>query len=213
MVVALAVGLLLFITIRCSVAFDLGTLANLMAVIGFFLPSLAIIMPRLPKKLRDFLKWFYAGASIVIIILAIVILFLPSPTAGQCLSSALDLIDDERQAVLDENLGVIAKIYDPHAIIRNDATGEQWDNPEAYYSAKFRNEIHCEIVHEDFRVITLTSDTALITTHSRGFWGWQSEDRCTMRYGDETPPNHEEWYFSQEHGRWRIVRFIFNIAP
>ena len=118
------------------------------------------------------------------------------------------LIDAEAQAVLDESTELIRDIFAPDAIIRNEATGEEWDGPESYYAEKFRNEIHCRIEHHGHRVLKLTDTEAWVATASQGEWGWE-DTGCTMAY--ENLQDTDQWPFRKDDGGcWRIVRFTYN---
>lgn len=131
------------------------------------------------------------------------------PVAGETDAEMLfALIDAEALAVMEEDLARIDAIFVPDATILNEASGQQFASPDAYYTEKFRNEIHCELEHSDYRVESLSATEARVTTASRGKWGWQDEG-CTMSYANQ--PASDEWHFRKdEDGCWRIVRFVFN---
>jgi len=137
---------------------------------------------------------------------------------GQCPASGgtdadtlFALIDAEAQAVLNERYEDIARIYDGDAVIRNAATGEEFTSPEVYYSEKFKNEVHCELVHSSYEVVRIAPTEALVTTGSRGYWGWEPGP-CSDRY--EGLPGSDEWLFSKgQDGCWRIARLTFNLQP
>lgn len=131
------------------------------------------------------------------------------PVTGETDAEVLfALIDAEALAVKEEDLARISAIFVPDAVILNEAGGQQFTSPGAYYSEKFRNEIHCELQHSDYRVESLSATEARVTTASQGKWGWQDEG-CTMNY--ENQPGSDEWHFRKdEDGCWRIVRFVFN---
>jgi|GEM_PF-814597 len=138
----------------------------------------------------------------------------PTPTPTCAVKAVTDaetlfaLIDAEAQAVLGENMELIRNIFAPYAIIRNEATDQEWSSPEVYYIEKFRNEVHCKAKHYDYRILKLTDEEALVSTGSRGKWGWQAEG-CTRTY--ENPPGADQWHFRKNaFGCWQIVRFTYN---
>jgi hypothetical protein len=138
----------------------------------------------------------------------------PTPTLTCAVTAATDaemlfaMIDAEAQAVLDEDIQLIKAIFASDAIIRNEATGCKWSNPETYYTEKFRNEIHCRAEHYDYRVEKLTSQEALVTTANWGQWGWEDQG-CTMTY--DNPAGADRWHFRKDRfGCWHIDRFTYN---
>jgi len=139
----------------------------------------------------------------------------PTPTPTCAVTATTDaetlfaIIDAEAQAVLSEDIELIKAIFAPDAIIRNEATGQEWDSPEAYYTEKFRNEVHCRVEHYDYHILKLTKTEALVTTRGRGEWGWEAQG-CTMTY--ENPPDADQWRFRKDaFGCWWIVRFTYNV--
>lgn len=138
----------------------------------------------------------------------------PTPTPTCAITAPTDaetlfaLIDAEAQAILSEDIQLIKAVFAPDAIIRNEATDQEWDSPEAYYTEKFRNEVHCRAEHYNYRILKLTDEQALVTTGNRGQWGWET-DECTMTY--ENPPGADQWHFRKDaFGCWQIVRFAYN---
>jgi len=140
--------------------------------------------------------------------------FSPTPTPTCPVRAATDaetlfaLIDAEARAVLDEDIELIEAIFASDAIIRNAITGQEWNNPKVYYTEKFKNEVHCQAEHLDYRILKLTQTEALVTTANRGQWGWETQG-CTQTY--RNPAGADRWHFCKDgFGCWRIVRFTYN---
>ena len=136
----------------------------------------------------------------------------PTPTCPVTAPTDADtlfaLVDAEAQAVLSEDIDLIKAIFAPDAIIRNEATDQEWDSPEVYYAEKFQNEIHCRAEHYDYRLLKLTDEEGLVSTGNRGEWGWEAEG-CAMTY--ESPPGADQWHFRKDtFDCWQIVRFTYN---
>ena len=215
-----------------------GQQPNLVAYIGTVFAIIAILLAilaavfvvRRPIVLEEAMLRLgvgrgpmYAVLGLSVLAVAITALFWPLGWIGKCgsgptpacpVTAATDtkalfgLIDAEAQAVLNEDIELIEAIFAPDAVIRNEATGEEWDSPETYYEEKFRNEIHCRIEHDDHHILKLTDKEAWCTTASRGEWGWEGTG-CTMTY--ENPPGSDQWQFRKDdRGCWRIVRFTYN---
>lgn len=210
-------------------------LQGVLEIFGVLLAILSIIfVVRQPIALKDALRYLGTNQGWARIILGLtglsivmMLTFWPLGWVGKCgptptpmltptcaVTAPTDsetlfaLIDAEVQAILGEDIELVKAIFAPDAIIRNEATDQVWSSPEMYYTEKFRNEIHCQIEHYDYRVLKVTDTEAWVTTANRGKWGWETTG-CTMTY--ENPPGADQWHFRRDAlGCWQIVRFTYN---
>jgi hypothetical protein len=182
--------------------------------ISQILPSLiSLIIPKIPKISVPHQKTIVALTIAAGVITFLVVRFsFPTPNETVCypeLKIIYGLIDAEKNAVLNEDISQIEAIYSSAAVIENIALDKKWGNPSLYYGAKFKDEVHCSIIHSHYTIVQLTSTEAIITTSSSGTWGIRAKaNGCPETYIN--PAGSDYWTFKNIDAQWRISSFRFN---
>lgn len=117
----------------------------------------------------------------------------------------LDLIEQERRAVLEEDIDMITSIFAAEVIIQDVRNGLIWTSAAKHYTEMFHNQDHCSITHTNY-TFKPEGDGIKVTCLSSGTWGAEGQ-RCTDPFKNDL----NTWRFRKdEDGCWRIVEFSFN---
>lgn len=127
------------------------------------------------------------------------------------------LIQAEAEAVLigsnggsEEGIAIIQDIFDENALIRDEASGEEWFDPVARYQTLFTNAhyISAENVEIQPAGPGITDDTAWFTSES---WGEFIVNGNSVSYSQK--PREGHWTFRRKDSScWIITKFVFNAS-
>ena len=133
----------------------------------------------------------------------------PSPVPTQNPQKAvLELIEQERTAVLTKDLELVKNIFRLDAT-KTDAARTLTQNAIAWYAESFETEDHLQIEHANL-VVQIDGSTATVTNDSRGSLKIESTGQ-TIDYDN---PQGDRWTFRRDAGgRWWIATMTYNLTP
>lgn len=131
-------------------------------------------------------------------------------SGGTDLEVFIQLIRLEEQAVLQENIDILLKIYAQDATIRNVSKDQLWTNMIERYQLLFENEDFLELEHFGFNLVDNTGNTAWVTSSARGIEIFAGTNRKREFTGTT---NGDHWTFLKNNiGCWEISNLSYGAA-
>lgn len=187
-------------TLARSVETDVGTRKVEHRAVKLGIPAVILLVILIALAL-GYPRWFRTPAAI--------------PTSPACPGKGttdeekvLDLIEQERHAVLAEDIDAITSIFAPEVIIQDVRNELTWASAATHYTEMFHNKDHCSITHTAY-TFKPEGEGIEVTCLSSGKWGAEGKP-CTDPYENDL----NTWRFRKdEAGCWRIVEFTYNNPP
>jgi len=123
----------------------------------------------------------------------------------------VQLIQAESEAVNNEAISIIQAIFAEDAIIRDGASGEEWNDPITRYTTFFANVDFTNAIHFEIQPTGagITANAAWFTSGSSG--EYVTKDGFSGSYNN--PPSSDHWTFGKNSsGCWVITEFTFNAS-
>lgn len=122
------------------------------------------------------------------------------------------LIENEAQAVVAEDLGLIKEIFAGDAIIVDAAsqggTPQRWVNPINRYQPLFKDYDFLEAENTNIKATgPINNDTVEYISGSQGMYTVSGQT-----YSYQNPDNASQWTATKINGCWKITRFEFNVS-
>lgn len=130
--------------------------------------------------------------------------------AGTDEDTIVRLIQAESEAVNNEDISIIQAIFAKDALIRDEASGEEWHDPTARYATLFANVDFTNASHFEIQPVGAgtTANAAWFTSGSRGSYAGVGFSESY-----DNPPGSDHWTFGKNSsGCWVITNFTFNAS-
>ena len=152
-----------------------------------------------------------------LVVIGALILIIPRVQGNTCAYAGIASTDEEAivwsinaegEAVVEENMGAIEKIFSPDAVFIDRLTQEKWFSPLERYTHLFAAADYAAANHIDIKAAArVEGKRASFISGSRGTY---IADGITSSYA--TDPDSDHWTLEKQRGCWVITKFEFNAS-